>query len=191
MELKGHGGPANLARAIGLLERAAAENLPMAFCNLGDIYSDGQFGVLDNEKAREWYQKAADLKDPVGLRKLGTFLYRQGLVDVVNARELNIEAAQYMKEAADLGDEGGRTNFAKFLMDGIGVRVDVEEAIKQLALAVAAGFVQAKVALAQVLYEGKGGTVRDTDEALTLWREAAEAGNGDAREALRKLGLLD
>jgi TPR repeat protein len=158
----------------------------MALCNLGEVYSNPQYGVVDFAKARMWFQKAADLKFPHGLMKLPVFLRRQALADKTNELELNIQSAIYMRDAAELGNAIAMTNFGKFLLEGTGVKVDVPEAKRMLANAVACGMNRARVILGRIFYDGKGGTTKDRNEALTLWREAAAAGDEEAAELLRE-----
>jgi TPR repeat protein len=188
MELRGSGGPQNVLNGINILEQAAVKNVPMAICNLGEVYSNPDFGVVDYQKARDWFQRAVDLKYPHGLMKFAVFLHRRAFEDEVNQLELNRQSACYMRDAADFGNNLARTDLGKFLLEGIGVKVNVPEAKRILALAAVEGFPPAKVLLGQIFYEGKRGTIRDIDQAYTLWREAAVAGNPQAQELLRKAG---
>jgi TPR repeat protein len=149
------------------------------------VYSNPDYGVLDLEKARAWYQKAVDLKLPYAMMKLGVFLRKRALAEPAQAQELNIEAARFMRDGADAGNLIAMTNLGKFLLEGIGVRVDVNLAKAWLARAAALGFATAKFLLGTVLYDGKGGTPKDVDEATKLWREAAAAGDAQAIKILR------
>ena len=53
---------AKLAEAWFL--RASEKDFPIAWCNLGSLYSSGVLGHVDENKARSCYQLAANLGGP-------------------------------------------------------------------------------------------------------------------------------
>lgn len=58
-EMGKHGLPRNVKTAVGYYARAAEKGHSPAMCRLGVLYQYGIEVVVDLEKAKEWYQKAA------------------------------------------------------------------------------------------------------------------------------------
>jgi TPR repeat protein len=187
MYLKGTGVARDIEQGIRILTQASVKEVEMAMCNLGDLYSVDTYGRKDIENAKRWYKKAVDVKCPLAMLKLAVLLRREALAcDGDQQLQLNRESAMYMKDAATAEDGRAMVNFGKFLLEGIGVPVDVPQAVQYLTAAVAKGVDQARFLLGQVLYEGRGGLARNPDTALELWRAAAANGHAESAAAVRR-----
>ena len=86
MLLKGEGGPKNVSHAIGLYERAAAQNDTAALNGLGFIYYTGDVVPRNASLAFRYFNDAASGPDPGGdsLFNLG-FCYNAGVGTEENA----------------------------------------------------------------------------------------------------------
>ena len=93
-------------------QQAAEQGHPAGFCALGDIYASPSDQVVDLERAREAYLKAAQSGHLGAATKLGLLLANEG---EERLREASNEAARWLKLAADAGDQGAAQGLGKLL----------------------------------------------------------------------------
>jgi TPR repeat protein len=79
MDLEGRGAARDIPNALRTLEQAAVKRMPVALCNLGDIYAGPKYGLEDQNRALEYYTRAAELPDPFGALTLAVFLRKKAL----------------------------------------------------------------------------------------------------------------
>jgi TPR repeat protein len=188
MYLLGRGVPRDIDRAVEILEQASIRLIPTALCTLGDFYRNDIYERKDVDRALELFRKAAAEGFVLGKLKYAVMLRTKAISLAVEkpeeAQELNRTSSLYMREAAIEGDKIAQYNFAKFLLDGIGVGKDTQQAKAMLVSAVGNKHIPAFVLLGDILYNGSGGTAPDQNEAIRLWEEAAAMGSGEAAKRL-------
>lgn len=180
----------DIERSLDLLKAAADKNYVPAYKQLGDIYNRGYKKVpKDQEKAFEWYLKAAEAGDINAYGKVGR-AYRDGegtMKDYVKAKEwfdkgiekddpLCYRSLGHMYSWAFKGYENDKDKTFDLWMKGYeaAVRVgDLEE------MAIAANNIGA-------CYGEGWGVEKDGDKQIEWYTKAAEAGNGMAMINLGK-----
>jgi TPR repeat protein len=211
------------ARKIDSVQRKQVRNRNFALVVVGFLfalavllYENGIGGAQDYVKAREWYEKAADKGDALGMTALG-LLYENGQGvprDYVKARELLEKAAakdgeyamtalgllyqngqggpqDYVKvrellEAADKGDANAMTNLGLLYQNGRGVPQDYGKAREWYEKAADKGNAFAMTNLG-LLYQNGRGAPQDYGKAREWYEKAADKGNAFA---MNNLGLL-
>ena len=145
------------------------------------LYENGIGGAQDYVKAREWYEKAADKGNALGMTALG-LLYQNGQggpQDYVKAREL-------LEEAADKGDANAMTNLGLLYQNGQGVPQDYVKAREWYEKAADKGDANAMTNLG-LLYQNGQGVPQGYGKAREWYEKAADKGNAFA---MNNLGLL-
>lgn len=102
LHAQGIGGPRDIGKALDYYNRAIATGDASSMAWLGNLYVQGAPGLeKDYDKARDLYQRAADLEDPEGMVGLGALAqYGWGMaLDFERARKWYEKAAAY--ESAD------------------------------------------------------------------------------------------
>ena len=141
---------------------------------MGICYNEYGWGITpDEDKAIEYYRKAAELGNEKSARNLAWTFYERK----------NPEAFKWAQKAYELGELEGAGMIAAMYEVGLGVPVDKEEAFKWNLKGAEAGDIQAQSALAiQYLYgEGCPANIR---EAIDWLRTSAEGGNENAAKNL-------
>jgi TPR repeat protein len=173
------------SRAAELMERAAELGSAEAMVYLGQWYLSDALGVPDRDRAKAWFQRAAEAGDGDGDYSLGRLAEEDG--DYVEA------AFRYQRAfARKHGD--GTASLARLMLEGNGVPQDIAGALKLLERA-ARNYESAEANyLLGVLYDEGKLVEQDREQAggefyvaaqaghvLALMRygESAEAGYGD------------
>lgn len=160
-------------QAVRWLQKAAAENEPLARYNLafmgfwgqdpGESYRD--FGRVLSDVYPELRQ-LADAGDPRAQRALGTMLlYGLGVPPDVQA------AVDSIKAAADQGDSRALSTLAMFYLNGVGVSQDDGKALEILQTLARQGQQSAEYQIASMLYSGRG-MARDAEKAIQKARSS-------------------
>lgn len=150
--------------------RAAAQNDPNGFYNLGMCYMRGYSVLPDPEKAKECFFAAARNDHPEAINNIGGF-YRDG----ITVERDPVKAARWFAKSADLGNPYGELNYALALLRGEGVVQDEERAVRMLQSSAQHGNAEAMNIWAECLHIGRG-TERNLPAAIRLYRKAADAG---------------
>jgi CHAT domain-containing protein/Sel1 repeat-containing protein len=132
----------DFAKALALLQKAAADGQAAAMDNLGLLYRDGKGVTQDYGKALLWFQKAADAGDADAMNHLG-WLYDGGK-DVAQDYD---KAREWYQKAADAGDKTGMYNLGVMYREGQGVTQDYGKAREWYQKAADAGLDVAQQAL--------------------------------------------
>lgn len=169
------------AESVKLFMRAAQLGDAKAQNNLANYYYFGTAIAQDYERAFYWYSKSANQGNAAAQSTLA-LCYLEGL-GVDRNPEL---AVAWLKPAAEAGDVEAQSNLGKCLIDGIGTKVDYKSGVKWLKLAADAKDSNALANLGACYYRGLG---VEKNEALgkSLIRQAANLGNKEAQEILRRL----
>ena len=164
--------------------RAAADaGFAKAQNNLGALYDGGEGVGVDHGAAAFWYEKAAAQGNASALNNLG-ILHEDGLVDPGRGPDVERAKELYARAAAS-GHAHALNNLGYLCMIGD----HHEEAARHFRAAAAKGFAEAVHNLA-TLHENGLGVRRDLREAAALYKEAADAGEAKAVEALARLEPL-
>src|SRR5262249_32962014 len=161
---------------------AVIESDALSTSRLAEIYHRGQFGhgAPDYTKARERYEKAADIGAAYAMDNLGA-LYEDGegvAQDYAKAREL-------FEMAADKGNTSAMTNLGWLYRNGQSVPQDYAKARELFEMAADKGDFAAMNSLA-LLYRNGQAVPQDYAKARELFEKAAAKGNTSARNNLGK-----
>ena len=156
--------------------------------NAGDVNAMLQLARLaenedcDKEEAAKWYRKAAENGNATAQFKLA-LCYSRG----EGVEEDGEVAAQWMLKAAEQGaDAEAQWYMGRFYQDGKGVELNPTEAVKWFARSAKKNWPRAKHSLALCYWRGDG-IQKDEAKAERLLEEAAESGNADASDDLRRI----
>ena len=134
-------------------------------------------------EAARLYKAGADAGSPVAMNNLAA-LYERGQGVPRDMRE----AVRLYRAASDQGYQISRANLGALYATGRGVQRDDREAVRLMQLAADDNEPNGLNNLGKMYAAGRGGLVRDLNQAVRLWRQAAELGNAAARGNIRKAG---
>jgi localization factor PodJL len=137
--LDGDGVPANDAEGAKWLEKAAAQNEPLAQYRLGTLYERGKGVTADATKAARWYLAAAQAGNRKAMHNLAV-AYAQGSGVAKNFTE----AARWFSRASALGLSDSQFNLAVLYERGLGVPQSLVDAYKWYAIAASQGDTESK-----------------------------------------------
>jgi len=132
--IDGDGVPVNEAEGAKWLQKAAAQNEPVAAYRMGTLYERGKGVTADAAKATHWYQIAAQAGNRKAMHNLAV-AYAQGSGTQKNFAE----AARWFSKAAALGLSDSQFNLAVLYERGLGVPQSLLDAYKWYAIAAAQG----------------------------------------------------
>lgn len=143
---------ADFKKAFTCFKKAAAHDYSEAFAMVGDAYLDGQGVEKNPAKARLWYRKGADMGEITATLKLADCLKNGigGKVDYPKTME------QYMHLAERTGRFWNRYSdsirialyeIGNMYLNGLGVPVDLKNAVRYFKLAAKKGNTDAENAL--------------------------------------------
>ncbi|MBV9105154.1 MAG: protein kinase [Verrucomicrobia bacterium] len=130
----GKGAPADLAKAVGFLQEAAALREPRAMDLLGTHFRK----LRQFDQARKYYEEAAAEGYPLSLSNLGV-LYING-EGVQRSPEI---AANLFKQSGERGDPNGMFFYAGCLEEGLGLQKDTKAAAEWFRRSARAGNIRA------------------------------------------------
>lgn len=149
---------------------------PLAYFEVGAIYTEGRGVKANLAEAARWYQRAADLGLVPAEYRLAT-LYEKGTGvprDLAKAKTL------YM-DAAEKGNASAMHNLAVILANGGDTAPDFAEAGKWFAKAADLGLRDSQYNLA-ILYARGNGVKQDLAESYKWFAAAAKSGDTDAAQ---------
>jgi TPR repeat protein len=106
-------------RAMGIFQHLSAEGNPQATSDIGFMYEHGLGRPVDYAKARQWYAKAGELDESMGLSNLGE-MYERGL----GTRIDYAEAMRLYRRGAAAGDAGAAYQLGRLYQHGLGSPAD-------------------------------------------------------------------
>lgn len=201
------------ARALPVLQSAAATGHPRAASLLGSLHEEGDGIEKNRDEAMRWYRLAAEQGQPEAMASLGRLLLQE------RGPEARESAWQWLRQAARFNDRDGQYHLG-WLLAQPGAAQDDEQACQLFLKAAEQGHVGAQVAAATHLLAGRGvardqaaavgwlvraaatqdpvanyvlGSLRqgrgeaDSADAQKLYRIAATAGHREAQFALATL----
>jgi localization factor PodJL len=156
------------------LAEAAKKGDPLAFFEIGAVYTEGRGVKADLAEAAKWYQKAADAGIAPAEYRLAS-LYEKG---TGVARDLTKAKGLYEK-AAEKGNASAMHNLAVLLASGGEGAPDFAAAGKWFAKAADLGVRDSQFNLA-ILYARGNGVKQDLEESYKWFAIAARDGDADA-----------
>ncbi len=190
----GIGTDVNISEAISLYEEVASEKdldiyddyLPNAAnVRLGLIYMHGNGIESDYEKAKDYFEMAADQNYPEGLYYVGQ-LYENG----IGVDEDYEKAMEYYEKAADLEYAPAQNQIGYMYYNGFGVEQNIDQAVYYQKLAAMQGYAVAQINLGY-LYENGIGVEQNYDTAIAYYQMAANQNYQGAQEALLRVYNLN
>ena len=175
----GTGVEADPAQAFEWSRKAAEAGEPAGMVNMAISYEDGLGTGKDPALAFEWYRKAAEAGNDLGMYHLAR-CYRDGIGTEVD-REKTFE---WIKKLAEAGNAEGMYNLGLLYQHGFGTEEDPRQAYLWYRKAAGTGDAD-RLYMVGWCTENHYGT---DDPALEWYREAADLGSEQAREALDRLG---
>lgn len=148
---------------------------------LGRMYHLGQFVSIDHQKAKAWYEKAANKGDAGAMFSLGNLYYFT--LGVLQDYQI---AKSWYEKAAEKGNLVAMFNLGALYHSGQGVPQDYQMAKTWYEKAVHKGLVDAMNGLG-ILYLNGQGVPQDYQIAKTWYEKAAEKGFAAAMKNLGKL----
>jgi TPR repeat protein len=115
--------------------RNAERGIPQFASLLGDMYLNGMNVEKNAYKAAEWFSKAAQLNEPLGLFNMG-YLHAEGKGGVPHD---DAKAFKYFMQAFERGFPPASMWIGEFYRDGRGVKQDREQALRWFAAACSGG----------------------------------------------------
>jgi len=150
-----------------------------ASLTLASLYMTGYGVPKDNQKALDWYQKAANTGHLPSLNLLGT-LFLNGQAGLKDSQK----AFKYYKKAAENGYAPAQYNLARLYAHGEGTETDPKLAASWDYHSARAGYAPALYQMAIRYDHGEDGLAHDPQKALVYYKEAALKGQPDAINAL-------
>ena len=148
---------------------------------MGDFCDQGYACPKDGNKAMEWFRRAAEQGDVMGMDKLGyAYLYGRN-VEVDFA-----EAATWLIKAADLGSADSSFYIGHMLRLGLGVTPNLGKASQWMLSASEKNHAGAQYTLGRMYADG---LAVNREEAIKWMTKSAELGDEDAKEWMEELGL--
>lgn len=179
MLLDGNGVPADVPKAITLLEDLSTTGDPWILIQLADVYASGK--AEPAERALDYFSKAAATGSAPAMVRLG-MLYRDGLGEIAPDR---VMAFGYLERAVAADDTTGRIYLALMLLED-GASQDTRRAVQLLDDAAKSGSAWATTILADLLIKGDK-IEADGQRALALLEPLAEVKNAAALASLGNL----
>ncbi len=159
------------AEARAWLTPLAERGIAQAQVRLGQLLLDEAAGPPDPAGALAWFLKAAGQDDPLAFNMVGR-CYENGW----GAPENIVVAAQWYRQAAELGSDWGMYNHATRLMLGDAVGIDRAGALTWFRKAAELGHAKS-INIVGGFYEDGWEVEQDFAQARDHYRRAAEAGD--------------
>jgi len=166
-------------KALDLLWPLVEQGNPKAQAYIGEVYSQGGFGVSkDVGQAVTLFRKSADQGYARAQDDLG-MAYANGQGVAKN----EAQAVAWYRKAAEQGDAGAQDDLGIALAIGQGITRDERQAVTWFRKAADQGDARGQTDLG-IAYDGGTGVAKDSTQALAWYRKAADQGFVDAQNIL-------
>ena len=165
----------NYAQAKEYFEKAIAEGKTEAYCDLGNLYFNGQGVEQDYKKAFELYQKGAKAGNPWCMDNLGMcYFWGHGV-------ETDLQkAAFYNEKAAKAGVERAMFDTGLNYERGYGVAQNIEKALFWLEKAAAENYPTAFVELGDLYFVGEY-VEKDLKKSFDYYKKGVDIGDAHSK----------
>lgn len=169
-----------------LLQRQASEGDPVAMYCMGEI--DFQVIPTNVVRALGLFKRSAESGYPQAQATFGALCLKglPGLLEKDTKQGISM-----LSKAVIAKSLTARFNLGMAYYNGDGVPQDAVKASQWLKLAARQNFSEAKYSLGLLLIEGEGGIPKNTNEGLSLLRQASDQNHHLAREYLKKREGVD
>jgi TPR repeat protein len=160
--------------AFDIWEPLAKAGDAKAQFNLAVLYEQGRGIDVDSDKAAYWNNRAVSSEYPPALHNLALSLL---------AEKKNIEAIDYLRQAADNNFAASQYTLGKIHQFGIGIAENPDLAFQYIEMAAKSGLVKAQYNLGKMYRDGYG--IKVDDIVSAKWFEAAaDQGYGKAQNSI-------
>jgi len=171
------------SEAAKWFRKAAEKGYPFSQSNLGHMYDKGLGGLPQSySTAVAWYEKAAAQGEEYGQVSLGNS-YEHG----EGVPQSDSVAVYWYQKASNQGYARGQKCLGVMYFNGRGVPENHAIALSLFRKSAAQGNAEALYFLGWMYERGQGGLAKSAADALHWYRKAAEAGNTDAQEEVKRL----
>lgn len=161
----------NYAQAKEYLEKALEEGEIEAYCDLGNLYFEGNGVEKDYKRAFDYYQKGAKAGDPYCMDNLGMCYFWGHGVDTDIQK-----SAFYTEKAAKAGIERAMYDTGLNYERGYGVSQNIEKALYWLEKAVEEEYPTAFVELGDLYFVGEY-VEKDLEKSFQYYKKGVELGD--------------
>lgn len=165
----------NYAQAIEFLEKALEAGEIEAYCDLGNLYFEGNGVEQDYKRAFDYYMKGAKAGDPYCMENLGMCYFWGHGVDTDMQK-----AAFYTEKAALSGIDRSMYNNGLNYERGYGVSQNIEKALYWLEKATEEEFPTAFVELGNLYLLGRY-VEKDLEKSFQYFKKGAELGDRNSK----------
>ncbi len=195
MYMLGQGTQQNIAEGARWLEPSANAGIPQAMVTLAALYDVGQGVPLDIARAAQLRQQAARAGDPTAKGQIADDRKLRGQADFRRANVLvdlqrSAESIPYAKRAAAAGSANAGLLLGRAYHFGIGVPVDLKEAVNWYRQSSDGGLADGSRHLAY-MYEFGLGVGVNRPQALYYYDLASKRGDAMAKKAAANLRSPD
>lgn len=185
--LRGAGTKADSAQALNWLRQGAAAQDREAMRFLGLLYTEGGYGVaVDNPRGLKWFERAAELGDPLACHTLGHLLvWGKGGKANPSSEDLS-RARKLLERAASGGDKSGLADLGWLTLRGLGTPKDEAGGLGMIKESAEDGSLEAIYLLGRIYWRGQDEIAPDPAKAIPWFRKGAELGNGDCAHELAR-----
>lgn len=163
------------AQAKEYFEKAAAEGVDEAYCDLGNLYFEGNGVEKDYKKAFEMYQKGAKAGDPDCMDNLG-MCYFWG-----HGTETDLQkSAFYNEKAAKAGIVRAMFDTGLNYERGYGVSQNIEKALYWLEKAAEENYPAALVELGDLYFVGEY-VEKDLEKSFSFYQRGVKIGDNQSK----------
>lgn len=155
------------AEQVRMLERLWDAGFTVAAHLLGKCWRDGMGVLPDDEKAEQWFRRAAETGHDFSQYALGKLLQGQKRME---------EAVSWYEKAAAQGNSYAAYRLGKLYLEGTDVPKDVAKAVEYLTDAAREGNQYAQYTLGKLYLTGED-VSQDREQAYSWFWEAASQGN--------------
>lgn len=159
------------AQAKEYLEKALEEGETEAYCDLGNLYFEGDGGEQDYKRAFDYYQKGAKAGEPYCMDNLGMCYFWGHGVDTDIQK-----SAFYTEKAAKAGIERAMYDTGLNYERGYGVSQNIEKALYWLEKAAEEEYPTAFVELGDLYFAGEY-VEKDLKKSFRYYSKGAELGD--------------
>lgn len=168
--------------AMECFQKAAEQGNVEANYLIGKMYFEGVCVENDNEIAADWYKKAAE-KDYADAQNMLAKMYFEG----IGVQQDYDKSAKWALKALEFNDYTESLYVLSMMyLSGMGVPKDDDKAVEMYSKYKNITIPQAMVEIGNMYYKGEG-VAQNIKDAKSLWQKAADQGDNEAANLLKKL----
>lgn len=179
----------NYDTARELFEKAGAEGDAISLYYLGNIYNDGLGVEQDEEKARLFYQRAAELGHGDSQMLMGVFFVMNGIAERNPAQQQKTyeTAVKWLEKAVKQENMEAAFWLGEMLRKGLGVKSNEVRGVSLIRTASNSGNANAQAMLAGMHWKGESGVAKDLMNAHALAAKSYRGGNPQGEVLLQRI----